>query len=112
MKKNKKLYGIHKIYEECNGECGEDFVMNMLWEDEVDAINQVYKDALEYLTELNDQPYDSIEDAEEKQQDEDFRIDVDGDYTAIIRWWDGDNYEIVAIFNVEEFDLMGKGVII
>ena len=108
----KKLYGIHKIYYEYGGECGEDFVMNMIWEDETDAINQVYKDALEYLTELNDEKYESIEDAEEKQKDKNFRIDVDSDYTAVIRWWDGDDYEIVAIFNIETFDLMKKGDII
>lgn len=102
----KKLYGIHKIYYEYGGECGEDFVMHQLWEKEEDATNYIYKDALEYLTELNDEKYESIEDAEEKQEDKNFRIDIDSDYTAIIRWWDGDNYEIVAIFNVEEFDLM------
>ena len=105
----KKLYGIHKIYYEYGGECDGDFTMNMVWEDKDDAINQVYKDALEYLTELNDEEYDSIEDAEEKQEEKAFRIDIDDDCTAIIRWWDGDDYEIVAIFNVEEFDLINKG---
>lgn len=108
----KKLYGIRKIYYEYGNECGEDFVMHTVWEDEDDAINQVYKDALEYLTELNDQKYDSIEDAEEKQKDKNFRIDINGDYTAIIRWWEGNSYETVAIFNVEKFDLINKGDII
>lgn len=108
----KKFYGIHKIYYEYGGECGEDFTIHMVWEDEGDAINQVYKDALEYLTELNDQKYDSIEDAKEKQKEKAFRIDIDGDYTAIIRWWDGDDYDVVAVFNVEEFDLINKGDII
>ena len=105
----KKLYGIHKIYYEYGGECGEDFVMHQLWENEEDAVNYIYKDALEYLTELNDEKYESIEDAEEKQKDKNFRIDVDSDYTAVIRWWNGDDYEIVAIFDVETFDLMKKG---
>ena len=108
----KKFYGIHKIYYAYSGECEEDFVMNMLWEDEEDAINQVYKDALEYLAELNDEEYKSIEDAEEKRENNGFRIDIDSDYTAVIRWWNDDNYELVAIFDVEEFDLMGKGDVI
>lgn len=105
----KKVYGIHKIYYACGDEC-EDFIMNTVWEDETDAVNQAYKDALEYLAAFNVQNYTSIEDAKEKQKNEPYQIDIDSNYTVIVRYWDGNNYEIIAIFDVEEFDLMEKGL--
>lgn len=72
------------------------------FETEDEAYEWAFFYALRYLSELNDSFYQNIDAAYMFQENCDFRIDIDGEDTAIIRKWDGDDYWPVATYNIKE----------
>lgn len=66
------------------------------------ALAYVYQSATEELADLNECIYKSIEDAEEQQEKQEFRLDRDGEDICIIRKWDGDDYWPVTRYDIKE----------
>lgn len=39
---------------------------------------------------------------ESKNDNKKYRIDLDSDYDVVIRGWDGNDYDIITAYNIEE----------